>query len=155
MREDLVRVVADLLWNRTTVTYGNTTSTGREVPQGGPLSPLLFILVLPPLSDALVSLPCGGASLPGGLTLKDLLYADGTALLAETPEDLRATLQVCQQWAAEYGFTFSVEKSKVTVLAEDNPHQMPTVDTYSERSPGVGQRVPVPWFPYPRQQQIP
>jgi hypothetical protein len=130
--EALVRVVADLLWNRTTVIYGNTINIGRGVPQGDPLSPLLFILMLQPLSDALASLPCGGASLPGGLTLKDLLYADDIALLAETPEDLRAMLQVCQQWATDNGFIFSVEKSKVMVLAGDNPHQMPIVEMYSE-----------------------
>ena len=132
VKDDLVRVVADLLWNRTTVIYGNTISIGRGVPQGDPLSPLLFILMLQPLSDALASLPCGGASLPGGLFLKDLLYADDIALLAETPEDLSAMLRVCQQWAAENGFTFSVEKSKVMVLAGDNPPHMPAVDMYSE-----------------------
>jgi hypothetical protein len=77
--------------------------------------------MLQPLSDELATLPRGGASLPGGLTVKDLLYADDTALLAETPEDLNAMLQVCQRWAEENGFTFSVEKSKVMVLAGDNP----------------------------------
>ena len=132
VREELVRVVADLLWNRTTVIYGNTINIGRGVPQGDPLSPLLFILMLQPLSDALATLPCGGASLPGGLTLKDLLYADDIALLAESPEDLNAMLHVCEQWATESGFIFSVEKSKVMVLAGRNPQQMPIVDMYGE-----------------------
>jgi hypothetical protein len=132
VREELVRVVADLLWNRTTIIYGKTINIGRGVPQGDPLSPLLFILMLQSLSDEIATLPCGGASLPGGLTLKDLLYADDMALLAESPEDLVTMLQVCQRWANENGFTFSVEKSKVMVLAGANPQQMPIIDMYGE-----------------------
>ena len=132
VREELVRVVTDLLWNRTTVIYGNVINIGRGVPQGDPLSPLLFILMLQPLSDALAALPSGGASLPGGLTLKDLLYADDIALLAETPEALCAMLHVCQQWATETGFIFSVEKSKVMVLAGPKPCQLPIMALYGE-----------------------
>ena len=132
VKEELVRVVADLLWNRTTLIYGETIHIGRGVPQGDPLSPLLFILVLQPLSDALAELPCGGASLPGGLTIKDLLYADDTALLAETPEDLNAMLGVCQEWADAHGMAFSIEKSKVMVLAGSNPEDLPLITLYGE-----------------------
>jgi len=36
------------------------------------------------MSDMLASIPEGGIVLPGGLTIKDLLYADDISLLAET-----------------------------------------------------------------------
>jgi len=114
---ELVLVVLDLLSNRTTTVYGHTIDISRGVPQGDPLSPLLFILVLQPLSDALAQHQGGGVTLPGDLSIKDLLYADDICLLAESEEELQALLCVCEEWAQITGFTFSVEKSKVMVLA--------------------------------------
>jgi len=96
-------MVTDLLANRTTVIYGGTVPTGRGVPQGDPLPPLLFVIVVQPLSDALAELPQGGARLLGDLLIKDLLYADGVSLLAESPEEVQAMLLVCEAWASEAG----------------------------------------------------
>ena len=132
VEEELVRVVLDLLSNRTTVIYGLTVHIGRGVPQGDPLSPLLFILMMQPLSDALAAHPYGGVELPGGLSLKDLLYADDISLLAESAEELQSMLSVCEAWAAENGFEFSVEKSKAMVLAGTDPPELPTVTMYGE-----------------------
>ena len=132
VREDLIRIVADMLTHRTTVIYGNTVHIGRGVPQGDPLSPLLFILMMQPLSDALAQHPYGGVKLPGDLSIKDLLYADDIALLAETAEDLNSMLQVCQEWANETGFVFSVDKSKVMVLTGANPADLPPIAMYGE-----------------------
>lgn len=130
--DDMIRVVQDLLTNRTTVIYGHTIQIGRGVPQGDPLSPLLFILYLQPLSEALAALEGGGLSLPGDLCIKDLLYADDAAILAETPEDLNRMLSVCQQWAEENGFEFSVEKSKAMVLAGPTPSPFPDILLYGQ-----------------------
>ena len=132
VKEDMVRIVLDLLSNRTTVIYGHTIQIGRGVPQGDPLSPLLFILQMQPLSDALAAHPHGGITLPGGLTVKDLLYADDISLLAETAEELNSMLQICERWARENGFEFSVGKSKVMVLAGTDPSELPVVTMYGE-----------------------
>ena len=132
VKEHLVRVVSDLLSNRTTVIYGRTVPIGRGVPQGDPLSPLLFIIMLQPLSDALAAHPAGGVTLPGDLMIKDLLYADDISLLAESPEDLNRVLAVCQEWATENGFEFSVDKSKAMVLAGLDPPDLPSVEMYGQ-----------------------
>jgi hypothetical protein len=88
--------------------------------------------MLQPLSDALADLARGGVTLPGNLQLKDLLYADDIALLAESIEDLRSMLQVCQEWASETGLEFSIEKSKVMVLAGPSPPVLPVVKLYNQ-----------------------
>jgi len=122
VKEEIVRIVADLLSHRTTTVYGSTVNVGRGVPQGDSLSPLLFTtVVMQPMSGMLASIPEGGVVLPGGLIIKDLLYADDISLLAETVEELNIMLQVRQAWANQSGFVFSVEKSKATVLAGTDP----------------------------------
>jgi len=62
VKEETVRTVADLLPHRTTTVYGSTVNTGRGVPQGDPLSPLLFIVMMQPMSEMLASLDPGRRS---------------------------------------------------------------------------------------------
>jgi len=128
--DHLVRVVADLLYNRTTTIYGHTINIGRGVPQGDPLSPLLFIIQLQPLCDALDECGVGGVTLPGGLFLRELLYADDICLLAKTEEELNRMLSVCTEWASPNGMQFSVPKSEVMVLVGNDPAELPVIRMY-------------------------
>jgi len=133
VKEPLVRVISDLLADRTTTIYGRTIDIGKGVPQGDPLSPLLFIIVMQPLSEALAAYSGGGVTLPGGLLLKDLLYADDIALLAESPEELTAMLNVCEEWATSVGLQFSIKKSKLLLLVgNQTPANLPTICMYGE-----------------------
>lgn len=115
----LVRVVADLLSDRTTTVLGRPVPIHRGVPQGGPLSPLLFILFMQSLSAAIEPLQVGGAFLPGAVFVRVLLYADDLNLIAESPEALTALIRACEEWAAseDIQLTFNHSKSKLLVLA--------------------------------------
>ena len=118
VREDLVNLVTDLLTNRYTTIYGHRIRITRGVPQGGPLSPLLFILaVMQPLSDAMATHSGGGTALPGRLRITVLFYADDIFLVAESVSELRGMLRVCEQWASGVGLAFNVPKSTVMLLA--------------------------------------
>jgi len=83
----------------------------------------------------IASIPEGGVVqyLPGGITIKDLLYADDISLLAEIVEKLNMMLQVCQAWANQNSFVFSVEKSKAMVLAGTVPLKLPSLTMYNEQ----------------------
>jgi len=85
------------------------------------------------MSGVLASILEGGVVLPVGLTIKDLLYADDISLLAETVEELNTMLQVCQAWANQNGFVFSVEKSKAMILVGTDPLELPSLTVYNEQ----------------------
>lgn len=125
--EYLIRIIVDLLSNRTTTIYGRSIPVGRGVPQGDPLSPLLFILFLHPLSKKLEECGVKGAELPGGLILRDLEYADDINLMSETAEGMNTMLDVCVDWAGIEGLEFSVEKSKAMVLAGPTQEDLPQI----------------------------
>jgi len=126
VREELVRLVADLLSNRFTTIYGKVVEVTKGVPQGSPLSPLLFILaMMQPLSAHMQQHVGGGTLLPGGLLFKEGFYADDVLLVAESSEELQGMLRVCEVWAAEVGLQFNVPKSRVMILAGTPPPYFP------------------------------
>ena len=82
-----------------------------------------YILFLQPLSEKLESCGVGGAELPGGLVLRDLVYADDIGLLSETVDGMNKMLRMCQEWADQEGMQFSVDKSKAMILAGPEPSE--------------------------------
>ncbi|KAH0487972.1 MAG: uncharacterized protein KVP18_000740 [Porospora cf. gigantea A] len=86
-----------------TVKIGNMVSTSfyttRGVPQGGCLSPVLFLLVMDKLATAIAQ--CG--AIP-------TLYSDDVAIQGE-PGQVQQALQATQSWEETEGMSLSVEKT--------------------------------------------
>ena len=75
------------------------------------LSPVLFSLYINSLvtesKDTECGMVCGKIMVPG------LLFADDTALLAESADDMRKSLQCLQSWCEKWSVEINVEKSVV------------------------------------------
>jgi len=110
----LVRLIRSFLESRTTtLCFDDQETVAREtpagVPQGSPLSPILFILYTSSLYDALRQVP--------GITTCG--FADDTKILGfgrstqETTARLQQGHQVCIDWARRFGIKFAPAKYKV------------------------------------------
>jgi hypothetical protein len=92
------------------------------VKQGCPLSPLLFGIYIDSLHQHVAShCPDIGPTLRTAqhLRLNLLIYADDTALLAESEADLQALLTCAESWCDAHGMSISTIKSEVVVF--NNP----------------------------------
>jgi len=87
----------------------------KGTPQGSPISRQFFALFIDPLIERLRA--CTGVPLTSDEFLQSLFFADDIVLLTESIDDLKAMLQVCEQWGNEYGITFSTTKSELMQLA--------------------------------------
>eukprot|EP00808_Paulinella_micropora_P018271 g45059.t1 len=85
------------------------------VRQGDPLSPVLFLIFIDALAEMLAERCKGLAYSPEGPAtrrqLRSLLYADDVVMLAESPEELNAMIEVvrsfCDTWRIEINLTKS------------------------------------------------
>jgi hypothetical protein len=91
-------------------------STSVGVKQGCPLSPLLFGLYIEGLEAYVKSkLPQAGP-LCGGVRMAMLMYADDTAVLANSPAELQQLLDCIQEWCGEHGMTIHPQKTEIVVF---------------------------------------
>ena len=86
------------------------------VKQGCPLSPLLFGLYIEGLEAYVkAKLPQAGP-LCGGVHMSLLMYADDTAVLANSPLELQQLLDCIQQWCSAHGMNIHVDKTEIVVF---------------------------------------
>jgi hypothetical protein len=101
----------------------------KGVPQGDPLSCLLFNLFIDSLSRFLASRPDlpGVTAFGGGVRLQHQLYADDLVGLASSPAELQLMLQYVKQWADAWGMQLntSAGKTEAMLVNADAPHAPP------------------------------
>jgi hypothetical protein len=78
------------------------------VKTGDPLSPTLFVVFMHELSSRFQEV--GHGIQLAGIPIPVFLYADDIALLADSAQQMQATLFVCEKWAREYRMIFSLKK---------------------------------------------
>jgi hypothetical protein len=89
------------------------------VKQGCPLSPTLFGIYIDSLQQHVAQrLPHAGPTMATAphLRVSLLIYADDTAILAESPEELQQLLSCVDDWCTAHGMTISTSKSEVVVF---------------------------------------
>jgi hypothetical protein len=105
--------------------YGMT----KGVPQGDPLSCLLFNLYIDSLSRFLKSCPDlqGVSSFGDGITLQHLLYADDLIGLSENAAELQRLLTYIERWAAAWGMKLNtgIGKTEAMLIDADNHTLLP------------------------------
>ena len=93
----------------------------KGVPQGDPLSCLLFNLFFDSLSRFLKSRPDlpGISAFNGGITLQHLLYADDLLGLASSPAELQRVLDYVKEWADAWGMELNTGVGKTEAMLVD------------------------------------
>ena len=86
------------------------------VRQGGVLSPFLYCLFVDELLDILAQSGCGVSI--GDVYCGSPMYADDLALVASTPEELQAMLDLVAIYADKWQYQLNADKSSVMVLGE-------------------------------------
>jgi len=92
----------------------------KGVRQGCPLSGLLFVLYLDQLQTKLEEVDGGFVLKEQGettnISIKGLFLADYIILFGESQEKLQNLVKVSEDFANEYGFQFSKEKTKTMIF---------------------------------------
>lgn len=99
----------------------------KGVPQGDPLSCLLFNLYIDSLSRYLKSRPDlpGVTAFGGGITLQHLLYADDLLGLADNPAELQRVLSYVEMWADAWGMAINAGVGKTEAMCVEADCQAP------------------------------
>ena len=90
----------------------------RGIFQGDSLSPLLFIIVMLPLSILLKREEIGYKLGPDGKLINHLLFMDDLKLYGRSEEDLDKLVEVVHVYSRDIGMEFGLDKCAVLVSEE-------------------------------------
>ena len=101
-------------------------TVGHGLREGAVLSPVLYAVFIDDIARRLEA-SCSGVSVGGeaGEAVRCLLYADDICITADSQEDLQRALNVCQSFANESSFEYSMEKSQVVIFGGDYSFNAP------------------------------
>ncbi|RUS71508.1 hypothetical protein EGW08_020721 [Elysia chlorotica] len=113
-----IRIIRNLYWEQTScIRIGeevtDETTIQRGVRQGCVMSPSLFNLYTEIIFRNINELPGMNIS---GQNINNIRYADDTALVAETPEQLQALLDKVNEESEKCGLAMNAKKTKVMVI---------------------------------------
>jgi len=117
--ENDVAIISRLYWNQITRIKTNTSLSDavnikKGVRQGCVLSPSLFNIYTEYIFRGLESMP--GVKV-GGRLINNLRYADDTALMAESSEDLQNLVTAVKNESAKLGLNINIKKTKSMVIS--------------------------------------
>lgn len=115
----------------------------RGLLQGSSLSPALFNFLINELALQLQQGP--GGLMVHGKIIRALLFADDTALLSKTCQDLAQQLAICERWSIQAGMEFS--PSKCLCFAPPPPQRETPLQLYAEDLPSTDS-APYLGFPF-------
>ena len=105
---------------RTILTSNNETlgevEIKRGIFQGDTLSPLLFIMVLIPLSMILKDTTYGYQFSKGGMKINHLLFMDDLKLYGKTERELNALVDTVHIFSEDIGMKFGMDKCNIMIL---------------------------------------
>jgi hypothetical protein len=106
------------------------------VPQGGILSPVLWLIAYDVLLHALQEMTAG-LTIPDGLNIAEwvkicsLAYADDLQPVATTPEDLQLQLDIIFEFLSFYNMSMNPTKSHVMTNIPEDALEFPTNQTFT------------------------
>ena len=121
MAENIKTLLFDSMNRWKTVLTANNEVIGeveikRGIFQGDTLSPLLFIMVLIPLSMVLKEMDCGYQFTKGGVKVNHLLFMDDLKLYGKSERELNSLVNTVHIFSEDIGMKFGMDKCNVMVM---------------------------------------
>lgn len=119
-----IKIISNLYYNQKAVIRVDDKKTEeieikRGVRQGCILSPTLFNLYSEHIFQKALADESAGIKV-NGIPINNIRYADDTAIITETLEDLQRIMNKVTQTSAEYGVTLNTKKTKFMVVTKRN-----------------------------------